>query len=147
MNQSQITAALEFAQIYDKKRHCGWNDSAFSGSRGIRSQFPEDIVCARDIPEFASMGGGCHGTILELALLTTLEPCKECGGDYLYAGDYWVACCTCAGPMEEPCEDCQDGGCRNYIENSNLQDAITAWNLTYGAGQEAKAKWPLTIIH
>lgn len=147
MKQSQeIALALIFAELFDTKRHCGWNDDKFSGA-SIAKEFSDDEYRASDIREFASMGSQCHATILELALLKTLEPCKDCGGDHLYVGDYSVACCSCAGPYNDPCEDCQDGGCRNYIENANLQDAITAWNLHHGAGAVAKASTKLTILH
>jgi len=146
MTQSQeIQMARVFAELFDLKRHCGWNNDKFYGER-IAKVFSDEKHRASDILEYRSMGSQCHGTILELALLKTLEPCKDCGGDHLYVGDYSVACCSCAGPMSDPCEDCQDGGCRNYIENANLQDAITAWNLHNGEGSSARRNYPLTII-
>jgi hypothetical protein len=124
--QHTITEAMALADEFDKQRDCWWNSC-----HSLCEYHEQPEFTARDIPEFASLGGDCYGTLRELALLHTLRPCKDCGGDILYKSNYQISCCSCFGEHED-CEDCQDGGCRNFAENMNLPDAITRWNLHHG---------------
>lgn len=126
----KIKAAQARAAEFDRRRHCGWNN------RERLCEYGEPEFCATDFLEFASLGPHCYGTILELALLWTLRPCKQCGGDTLYKSSYQIGCCSCLGDQDD-CTDCQfEGKCRSFAENANLPDAITKWNLQYGDGGE-----------
>jgi hypothetical protein len=120
-----IESAKSLAQEFDRHRHCGWNSS------NVPSDYNSPDFDASNIPEFASLGNQCSGTIQELALLHTLRPCKACGGDILYKSNYQISCCSCFGDQDD-CEDCKQGGCRSFAENMNLTDAITRWNLHFG---------------
>ena len=121
-----VAEAAKLADEFDQQRHCGWNSS-----QNLCEYHDQPEYQATDIPEFASLGAQCHGTLRELALLHTLRPCRECGGDTIYKSNYQISCCSCFGDHED-CEDCQDGGCQSFAENANLPDAITRWNLIYG---------------
>jgi hypothetical protein len=118
-------AAEALAVEFDKHRHCGWNNSH------IESDYDGEVLQASKVPQYASLGSQCWGTLQELALLHTLRPCKECGSEFLYKSAFQIACCSCLGDRDD-CEDCKAGGCGNCAENMNLQDAITKWNLHYG---------------
>lgn len=122
----QLADAILLADAFDTARHCGWNSS-----QRLARCTGSPVFSADEVPPFDSLGDQCHGTLLELALLHTLRPCKKCGGDVLYKHGYGIGCCSCLGDHDD-CEDCQDGGCRCYAENANLPDAITRWNLEYG---------------
>lgn len=133
-SQREIDEAIALAEKFDLHRDCGWN-SLFQ----ICSKSHEgDTFTAYQIPAFASLGGQCHGTLLELALLHTLRPCAHCGNDIIFKGGWMLSCCSCLGDGCDDCaeahqdEDGQDcgGGCDNIAENMNLPDAITKWNLT-----------------
>lgn len=124
--------ALAIAAEYDRQRDCYWNNTHLPDDYG------HPRLCARDFPEFASLGGSCHATLLELALLSTLRPCKHCGSDHIFFGYYKVSCCSCLD--ESGCRDCRgepddDGesceSCQSLAINMNLPDAITLWNLKY----------------
>ena len=133
--EEYIAEAQKLAALFDKQRHCGWNSM-----QDFSEYYGEDTFTARNLPAFASLGSQCHGTIIELALLQTLRPCKHCGADTIFKGGYMLSCCSCLG---DGCEDCAEaskseegedcgGGCDSYAENANLQDAITKWNIQYG---------------
>lgn len=121
----EIHEALALADRFDQARHCGWNNSENLCEYGV-PEFTADMF-----PEFRSLGSQCYGSLRELALMATLRPCKECGGDTLFKSSYQIGCCSCLGSQDD-CRDCQDGGCRAFIENANLPDAITAWNNIHG---------------
>lgn len=120
-----ITEAMAIAAEFDRERHCRWNFSHVP-----RNPLPPDDVdyCATDFPETASLGDACWGDLMELALLTTLRPCK-CGSDHLYKSNHQIACCECFG--EDGCREETD--CHQCAENMNLRDAITLWNLRFAA--------------
>lgn len=128
-----LAAVMAFAAEFDRRRSCWWN----SMNHACRyDDVPE--FHAGQIPEFASLGGQCYGTLLELAMCHTLRPCKACGSDHLYKSNYQIACCSCFGDVEsceERKDDEEDGEegerCCCSAENMNLPDAITLWNLQY----------------
>lgn len=130
-----VSEAKELADAFDRRRDCGWN--SFQRLCEDRNQTEYK---ATDIPDFKSLGYGCYSTIRELSMLHTLRPCRECGGEMLYKSNYQISCCSCFGSHED-CEDCQAGGCQSFVENANLPDAITAWNMIYGdAGERGRVK-------
>lgn len=123
---SSVSEAMQLADLFDRQRHCWWNSS-----QNLCEYRDQPEYRATEIPEFASLGDQCWGTLRELALLHTLRPCKHCGGDTLYKSAYQIGCCSCLGDQDD-CKECQSGGCRSFAENMNLPDAITKWNLHYG---------------
>jgi hypothetical protein len=125
-----ICLALALADEFDQARRCDWNSR-----KKLCEYHDQPNFRATEIPEFASLGYQCWGTLRELALLHTLRPCKECGNDTLYKHGYGIGCCSCLGDQDD-CEDCNNGGCTCYAENGNLPDAITRWNLCYGDSGE-----------
>lgn len=133
----KITDSLTaLAAEFDRQRDCRWNFT------NLPRDYNSEEFFATDVPKFASLGDQCWGTILELALLHTLRPCKVCGGAFLYKSGYKIACCSCFGD-HEGCKECRDGGCGNCAENMNLPDAITRWNLNYG---DAGARGRVVVI-
>lgn len=112
------------AQEFDRQRSCWWNFCH------LKSDCDAPDLGAREVSEYASLGGQCWGTLQELALLHTLRPCKDCGGDFLYKSGFQIGCCSCLGEWDD-CDECEES-CGNCAENMNLPDAITRWNLCYG---------------
>lgn len=123
----ELTEAAATAAEFDTQRSCWWNSCNHMCRYDDAPEFQ-----ANEVPAYASLGSMCWGTLLELALLHTLRPCKDCGGVVLYKSGYQIACCSCFGDSDRQCEDCENGGCKNCAENMNLPDAITRWNLWYG---------------
>lgn len=129
-----IAEAMAIAAEFDKQRSCWWNDG------NVPRDYLQLDYRATDFPETASLGDCCWGDLMELALLTTLRPCR-CGNTRLYKSGYQIACCQCFGDGDVECDDCRkerkegDGpaDCGACAENMNLRDAITLWNLRYSA--------------
>lgn len=123
--REKIRRCIRLAAEFDRRRDCHWNFHGLEAG----NRYDPDVYAATDLPQFKALGSMCYGSVLDLALLSTLRPCRKCGGDTLYKSGFQISCCSCFG--QEGCPECEDGQatCNAYAENMNLPDAITRWNL------------------